>query len=161
MNNNNRRTRQELAKLFIQTVKSLNNIENDYDLSQSTPEFCIHFFKNIINLKSLRKLHSKIIENQNEWIKEFIELNGILLILNIIDKYSNKHRSSYQAASLYSVLILSKCILCVKEILNSKIGMDSLVNLIKNDIGAMRTFSKGKFISIMKNAYKYVFFINP
>jgi hypothetical protein len=141
----NRKNRQELANLFIRTVKSFNSLEFDYDLSQSSPEFCIHFMRNIINPKLLKKLILKIRQSQSEWIKEFIELKGLLLILNIIDKYSNKQRLSYQTASLYSILILSKCICCVKEILNSKIGMESLIDLMNDNISVMRTFSKGIF----------------
>lgn len=157
--NKNHKTRQELVTLFKRTVFSFNSLDIDYDLSQSTPEFCIHFLKNVINPKSLKKIMFKIRQSENEWIREFIELKGILLILNIIDKYSNKHRSSYQSASLYSILILSKSICCVKEILNSKIGMECLIDLMNDNISAMRTFTRSMNILFRLIRFLYIFYV--
>jgi hypothetical protein len=135
-----------LKELFIRKVKGLISIDPyDYSLNESSPEFCVHLLKNISNLKLLKKLIVKFKESSNDWIKEFIDdYKGLFTILDIIEKYSSKRRASQRNSTIiFDSITLTKCICCIKELLNTKTGMESLIELVNDNALAIKTISKG------------------
>jgi 3-dehydroquinate dehydratase len=107
--------------------RALANLDFDYDLNNATPEFCVQLL-NFPNLKMFSKLHSKIRSKNRdrEWILDFIQSNGLYSLVQCVEKLSTK---KYSSAIIFNSLVLSKCICCIKEVLNSKYGMECIINM--------------------------------
>lgn len=151
---------------FRHVARALANIEYDYNLEHSSPDFCIHLLLNA-NLRVLTKLNRKLRNSSKEWIVEFVNTGGLLALLNLVDKLcqtqdtkatnksylransrnndiSNvKMTNSRTNSSFFKSLILSKCICCIKELMNSKYGMETIIELAMIDSSTTNALSKG------------------
>ena len=86
-----------------------------------TPAICIDFLKSP-NLKLLSSLNKRLKQNKKEWNEEFLELNGSDVLLDIVDALGNK-----RVTQLSDALLLLECVECIKTLMNSKMGLEYLV----------------------------------
>ena len=86
-----------------------------------TPAICIDFLKSP-NLKLLSSLNKKLKHNNADWNEEFLELHGSDVLLDIVDALGYK-----RVTKLSDALLLLESVECVKTIMNSKMGLDYLV----------------------------------
>ncbi len=100
-----------------QKFKRITNliIKNNFDLKHASPEFCIRLLERP-NEKFLSKLHKKIFVSTRQWINEFIYMRGLFALLKCIEKVFKKAALN----SIFISILLSKCLNCIKELLNSK-----------------------------------------
>ena len=87
-----------------------------------TPEICIDFLKSP-NLKLLSSLNKKLKQNKADWNEEFLELNGSGVLLDIVDTLGQK-----RVTQLSDALLLLECVECIKTLMNSKMGLEYLVD---------------------------------
>lgn len=130
----------DLRALFIRTGRAIANLDQDYDLRSASPEFCIQLLI-YPNLKLFCKLHQKIKSSDSEWILEFIHHKGLFSLMKCVEVLCSRRRSS----EIFSSLIISKCVLCIKEVLNLKSGMERIINLAKDDSECLHILSKSIF----------------
>ena len=133
------RSKLELKNIFKRVAKAIATIDYDYDLKNASPDFCIQLL-HYPNLKMLSKLNRKLKTSSKEWIGEFIELKGLFSLIVCIEDICNKRKKS----QLFISLILSKCVCCIKEILNLKFGMESIIDTVNEDPSCIQTLAKGK-----------------
>lgn len=118
--------------------KRKNNIYNDYNLANASPEFCVQLLS-VTNAKTFEKLFKKIKTSSIEWINEFIQKHGFFAFLNSIEKISNKNIHVFAKS-----LLLAKCLKSIKELMNLNVGMKFLVDLATIDGNdCIKIFSKG------------------
>ena len=131
------REKSVLLEKFIRVAKAIATLEHDYDLSVASPEFCIQLLS-FPNLKMLSKLHRKLKTSGNDWIMDFIQLRGLFALILCLEQLCNKSNTSI----IYNSLLMSKCVCCIKELLNLKTGMECIIEVVDLDPTCIRTFSK-------------------
>ena len=124
---------------FRRVAKALANSEHDYELKEASPEFCIQLLI-CSNLKMFSKLHRKLKTSSNEWISEFIYSKGLFALIDCLERVCGKQNST----NIYNSLLMSKCVCCIKEMLNLKIGMECIIEVDNLDSTYVQTLSIGK-----------------
>ncbi|CAF0767609.1 unnamed protein product [Brachionus calyciflorus] len=118
----------ELFLKFRQIGRAIANLENDYSIESSSPEFCIQLL-NYPNLKFFNKLNRKLRNSNKDWINEFIQSKGLFQLLYCVEYLCHKKTGS----SLINSILISKCLNCIKEILNHKFGMECIIDMANED----------------------------
>ena len=127
---------------FVRAAKALANfLAYDYHLHEASPDFCVQLL-NFPNMKMFTKLHRKLKSSTNDWIVEFVQAKGLIALILCIEQLSSKPNA---ANDLYNSIMLSKCVCCIKELLNLKIGMDYIIEVVDMDPTCIQTMSKGIF----------------
>lgn len=109
---------------FRRVCRALANLEFDYTLNYSSPEFC----KQLLvypNLKLFTKLERKLRNENQAWINEFIQTGGLFSLLHCIEYLSNKKYGN----NLLNSILLCKCLNCIKEIMNHRFGMECIIGM--------------------------------
>lgn len=126
-----------LIKIFRRVGRALANLEYEYHLEHASPEFCIQILA-YPNLKMFSKLHRKLRVSTKEWITDFIQFKGLFTLLHCVEYLC--HRKKHSA--LFNSLELSKCVCCIREVLNVKYGMESIINLATEETSFVPIFAK-------------------
>lgn len=123
---------------FRKVGRALANLEYDYDISQASPEFCSHLVSSSHNAKVFAKLHKKLQSTNQSWIFDFVyTFKGLLALLFCLDKIC------IRKTTLMNSLLTLKCLSCIKEIMNSKHGMDKIISLASEDNNCVQILAKG------------------
>ncbi|XP_078089316.1 inverted formin-2 [Mustelus asterias] len=107
--------------LLIDKIKAATNNPED-DLECDDPQFCIHLLKNPI-LRNYNKLKKYLIGSSNTWMVTFLELSGLDMMLEALDKLSGRG-----VPSIHDALLQLTCINCVRAVMNSQNGIDHIAN---------------------------------
>ena len=75
-------------------------------------------------IQSLAKLRKTIKSNDRDWMKEFLEFDGLGLLFQCL-----KNLSSYQSTHLSDMVLRMECVTCIREVVNSQTGLDCLLNI--------------------------------
>lgn len=67
-------------------------------------------------------LTKKIRSSNSEWLEKFLQYDGLEALLDAIGTISHR-----RVTQLSDAMMLLKCISCVKEVMNSKLGLDHLI----------------------------------
>jgi hypothetical protein len=67
-------------------------------------------------------LTKKIRSSNSEWLEKFLQYDGLEVLLDAIGTISHR-----RVTQLSDAMMLLKCISCVKEVMNSKMGLDHLI----------------------------------
>ena len=110
-------TRNPLVRMQSKILDALSHQNFD----SYTPAICIDFLKSP-NLKLLSSLNKKLKQNNTDWNEEFLELHGSDVLLDIVDTLGYK-----RVTQLSDALLLLESVECVKTLMNSKMGLDYLV----------------------------------
>ena len=109
---------------FRRAAKAIADLEYDYDLSKASPEFCAHLLI-YPNLKLFSKLEKKFVQSDRAWLYEFIEFEG----LNSLLLSAEKQFSAFKQSSYFGSLLIIKCLSSIKTLMNTKLGIESLISL--------------------------------
>lgn len=104
--------------------RAIANLEFDYSLNVSSPEFCNQLLV-YPNLKLFTKLERKLRNENKTWISEFIQTGGLFSLLRCVEYLSYKKNEN----NLLKSILLCKCLNCIKEIMNHKFGMECIINM--------------------------------
>ncbi|KAL3878299.1 hypothetical protein ACJMK2_030663 [Sinanodonta woodiana] len=97
----------------------------DAVLQQKLDECSAEYFVQILNSPSAKifaALRTKLRKNNQEWNQEFLELQGLDCLFNYVDVAGQR-----KVTQLSDALLLLECVECIKALMNSKIGMQYLV----------------------------------
>ena len=122
---------------FRRVARAIANLEYDYELNEASPEFCAHLLI-YPNIKVYKKLHKKLQTSTRAWIHEFIEHDGLFSLMQSIENPSNNYKNS----GFINSLLISKCLNCIKELMNTKLGMESLITMTLEDVKYTQMFAK-------------------
>ena len=110
----------------METIKRRIYLKNVDFLNSATPQFCIQLLK-FPHQKYFLKLRNKIRVSDQNWLDEFIKLNGLYELLKCIELLCKKK------SNITNSIRLSICISCIKEIMNLEHGIDAvLIHCLEN-----------------------------
>ncbi|XP_070554545.1 inverted formin-2-like isoform X1 [Ptychodera flava] len=101
-------------------AKSEQQAKSDKNLD---PERCIYIIRDSTTLQAYDRLKNRLSKYTAEWMDEFLELGGLGLLLEALEKFCDKGNSNIGGDSF----LQSDCIECIKAVLNSKRGMDFII----------------------------------
>lgn len=103
----------------------------------------INFLQWIRNptLQNLAKLRRAVKTNDKDWMREFLEFDGLGLLFQCL-----KDLSAIQGFHLTDMVLKMECIMCIREVVNSQTGLDCLLQIKgRKDNIFGRRFASGTF----------------
>nr|KAG5692022.1 hypothetical protein BaRGS_027667 [Batillaria attramentaria] len=91
------------------------------DLEQCDPEICVSILK-IPTVQNLGAIKKKLKNSGKEWMQGFLDNEGLEALLDCIDSLGSR-----RVTQLSDALLLLECVACVKCVMNSKMGLELLV----------------------------------
>ncbi|XP_033743499.1 LOW QUALITY PROTEIN: inverted formin-2-like [Pecten maximus] len=93
------------------------------DLEHCDPEICVEIIGlPTFGMKSLSSLKKKIEHSKGEWVQGFLDNGGLDRLFDIVDNVGSK-----RVNQLSDAMLLLECVACIKSVLNSRLGLDYLV----------------------------------
>ncbi|XP_068243484.1 inverted formin-2-like [Palaemon carinicauda] len=92
------------------------------NLASWDPETCVTLLKmpSVSNYSGLKKLMEVA---SNEWMEDFLNLDGLGVLFESLERLSDRGFSSIADA-----ILQLECVLCIKAVMNSKSGLEYIVN---------------------------------
>ena len=107
-----------LKKILRRKIsKTLFNV----DLEQCDPEIVVSLLK-IPSVQTFGALKRKLKSSGKDWIQGFLDHDGLEALLDCVDSLGSR-----RVTQLSSALLLLECVACVKCVMNSKMGLELLV----------------------------------
>ncbi|XP_070197131.1 inverted formin-2-like isoform X2 [Littorina saxatilis] len=91
------------------------------DLDQCEPEIVVSLLK-IPSVQTFAALKRKLKGSGKEWMQGFLDHEGLEALLDCVDSLGSR-----RVTQLSDALLLLECVSCVKGVLNSKLGLELLV----------------------------------
>lgn len=114
------------------------------NLENAEPELCIRLLQvpSVVNYSGLKK---RLERSDQAWMVQFLELSGLDLLLEALDRLSGRGCSRIADA-----LLQLTCVNCVRAVMNSSAG----IHFIVDNEGYVRKLSQGRatlsiYLSIM------------
>jgi hypothetical protein len=109
------------------------------------PELCVDMMKQP-NMKTIVVLKKQIERSDSNWILNFLECEGLCVLLDCVDTLSAR-----RVCQLEDALLLLQIIQCVKAVINCKVGMEYIV---KNSAFTRKLVKCKLLIFLFKSAFK-------
>ncbi|KAM3918521.1 inverted formin-2 isoform 2-T3 [Leptodactylus fuscus] len=114
-----------LSKKWASLKEKLSPQESDQseaNLENADPELCIRLLQipSVVNYSGLKK---RLESSDDSWMVQFLELSGLDLLLEALDRLSGRGVSRISDA-----LLQLTCINCVRTLMNSHKGIEYIVN---------------------------------
>lgn len=108
--------------------------QSEANLENAEPELCIRLLQmpSVVNYSGLKK---RLESSDDTWMVQFLELSGLDLLLEALDRLSGRGVSRISDA-----LLQLTCINCVRALMNSHKGIEYIVS----NEGYIRKLSQGK-----------------
>lgn len=87
--------------------------------SEVSPEFCVRLLR-FPSVQTYCGIHNKLKSSSNDWMLEFLENNGMEVLLDTLEKLSS-------LKLFFDAVMLLECASCIKTVMNSKTGLDFMV----------------------------------
>ncbi|XP_072125732.1 inverted formin-2 isoform X2 [Mobula birostris] len=102
------------------TAPDIDNTEAN--LENADPELCIRLLQTptVMNYSGLKK---RLENSNNAWMLQFLELGGLDLLLEALDRLSDRG-----VAKITDALLQLTCVKCVRAVMNSSKGIDYIIN---------------------------------
>uniref|UniRef100_A0A8C8IWG9 Inverted formin, FH2 and WH2 domain containing n=1 Tax=Oncorhynchus tshawytscha TaxID=74940 RepID=A0A8C8IWG9_ONCTS len=102
------------------------------NLENSVPELCIRLLQvpTVVNYSGVRR---RLEGSDQEWMVQFLELNGLDLLMEALERLSGRG-----CARIADALLQLTCVACVKAVMNSSAGL----HFILDNEGYVRTLSQ-------------------
>lgn len=92
---------------------------NDDDLN---PDECIDLLQLGSRIQIFQSVRSKILSCSKKWTKEFVKQGGLGYLLDALEDLTDKR--IYDISETYEIV---KCVSCIKAVINSKAGLEAMV----------------------------------
>lgn len=86
---------------------------------EASPEFCVRLLR-FPSVQTYHSIHSKLKSSSDEWIFEFLQNNGMEVLLDALERLSS-------LKLFVDAVMLLECTSCIKTVMNSKTGLDFMV----------------------------------
>jgi hypothetical protein len=124
-------------------ARALAHKEYDCILEKASPELCVHLLAVTPNLKLFSKLHRKLKSSDKDWSNGFLHSSGLVTLLSCVDVLCSSSSAATSNSSLFSSLLIAKCVCCLKELLNLKHGMESIIEIASSDASTVNALARG------------------
>lgn len=117
----------------------------DANLESADPELCIRLLQvpTVVNYSGLKR---RLEGSDEAWMIQFLELSGLDLLLEALDRLSGRGCSRISEA-----LLQLTCVNCVRAVMNSSTG----IHFIIENKGYIRKLSQGKTHPLFRERYSY------
>ena len=115
----------KIMSQWREEVKLLHEVTFD----NKPPETCLEFFEGSLNFVGLPR---RIQNADRQWIEEFLGLGGLEKLFKALTEISGK--TSPRASDAVQEL---ECTLCIKSIMNHKLGMEHVIKTEEKFIDAL------------------------
>lgn len=111
--------------------------QSEANLENAEPELCIRLLQmpSVVNYSGLKK---RLENSDDAWMVQFLELSGLDLLLEALDRLSGRG-----VARISDALLQLTCISCVRAVMNSHKGIEYIVS----NEGYVRKLFQGEKIS--------------
>lgn len=92
------------------------------DLTECDPEMCVGLLK-LPSIRTYAALSKKLRTCNKQWMSGFLEAYGLKVLLESVDTLSSR-----KVSQLTDAMMLLECVNCVKEVMNSKIGLEFIID---------------------------------
>lgn len=118
----------------------------DANLESADPELCIRLLQvpTVVNYSGLKR---RLEGSDEAWMIQFLELSGLDLLLEALDRLSGRGCSRISEA-----LLQLTCVNCVRAVMNSSTG----IHFIIENKGYIRKLSQGKTHPLFRERYSYL-----
>ncbi|XP_051874067.1 inverted formin-2 isoform X2 [Pristis pectinata] len=108
--------------LVKEKVTSPDADNTEANLENAEPELCIRWLQipTVVNYSGLKK---RLENSDNGWMVQFLELGGLDLLLEALDRLSGRG-----VAKITDALLQLTCVKCVRAVMNSSKGIDYIIN---------------------------------
>lgn len=119
--------------LVKEKVTSPDTDNTEANLENAEPELCIRWLQipTVVNYSGLKK---RLENSSNDWMVQFLELDGLDLLLEALARLSGRG-----VAKITDALLQLTCVKCVRAVMNSLKGIDYIIN----NEGYIRKLSQG------------------
>ncbi|XP_048456059.1 inverted formin-2-like [Rhincodon typus] len=107
--------------LLKEKVTPLDADATEANLENAEPELCIRLLQvpTVVNYSGLKK---RLENSSNDWMVQFLDLDGLDLLLEALDRLSGRG-----VAKIFDALLQLTCVKCVRAVMNSSSGIDYIV----------------------------------
>lgn len=122
-----------VVKRHLGSSQDSDSSTQEANLENAEPELCIRLLQvpTVVNYSGLKK---RLEGSDQAWMVQFLELSGLDLLLEALDRLSGRGCSRITDA-----LLQLTCVNCVKAVMNSSIG----IHFIMENEGYVRKLSQG------------------
>ncbi|XP_060685200.1 LOW QUALITY PROTEIN: inverted formin-2-like [Hemiscyllium ocellatum] len=95
--------------------------DTEANLENAEPELCIRLLQvpTVLNYSGLKK---RLENSSNDWMVQFLDLDGLDLLLDALERLSGRG-----VAKICDALLQLTCVKCVRAVMNSSSGIDYIV----------------------------------
>ena len=111
----------EIVRQQFNASRIQNKVESVTISSDASVEFCVRLLRTA-HLQNFAGLKTKLQTSSDQWISEFLNQGGMEILFQSLERLSLSGRVAFMEA--YMQL---ECVNCIKAVLNSKQGLDLLV----------------------------------
>ena len=90
-----------------------------------SPELCIRLL-NTPSFKNFSGFKLKLNDSSKDWLEDFVNRDGMYVLFNVLERLGEQKHTSFIDA-----LLQLECVNCIKAVLNSKPGLDSITENLK------------------------------
>ncbi|XP_035276594.1 inverted formin-2-like [Anguilla anguilla] len=125
--------KQKWVALKDHVATPLEETQTDGNLENSDPELCIRLLQipNVVNYSGLKR---RLEASDSTWMTQFLELSGLDLLLEALDRLSGRG-----CAHISDAFLQLTCVGCVHAVMNSSAGIHYIVD---NEGGYVRKLSQ-------------------
>lgn len=138
-----------VVKSHLGSSQDSDSSTQEANLENAEPELCIRLLQvpTVVNYSGLKK---RLEGSDQTWMVQFLELSGLDLLLEALDRLSGRGCSRITDA-----LLQLTCVNCVKAVMNSSIG----IHFIMEHEGYVRKLSQGTTCLVLYVQYwkKFIF----
>lgn len=87
--------------------------------NEASPGFCVRLLR-FPSVQTYCGIHRKLKSSSNDWMVEFLESNGMDVLLDSLENLSS-------LKLFVDAVMLLECASCIKTVMNSKTGLDFMV----------------------------------
>lgn len=106
------------AGLFESEDCAALNVDNITSLDEVSAELFVKFLR-IPSAKNYSSLQKKLQNCTPEWMTEFLQINGLASLFEVIEKLSDRGFARFS-----DVFVQMECVRCVKAVMSSKTGLE-------------------------------------
>lgn len=136
-----------VVKSHLGSSQDSDSSTQEANLENAEPELCIRLLQvpTVVNYSGLKK---RLEGSDQTWMVQFLELSGLDLLLEALDRLSGRGCSRITDA-----LLQLTCVNCVKAVMNSSIG----IHFIMENEGYVRKLSQGTTFLVLYVLEKCIF----
>ena len=141
--------RWEVVRHRFNSSRGEDKVENSSISSDVSAEFCVRLLRTS-RLQNFSGLKTKLQTSSNQWMSEFLIQGGLEVLFKSLERLTMSGKMAFLEAFMQL-----ECVNCIKAVMNSKQGLDSLVQ----NKSLVRSLAKGWLCFFFQFFLSWHFFV--